>query len=602
MAGFSKKQARIGDLVKAPDLREDGGTVTIFSLFLVIVFAMVMGMAIDVMIAQYEQTRLQATADRAALAAADLDQSLGPREVVESYFETAGLREHLQDVQLPDEGSSTTRRVKVVTSNDVRTSFMHLLDVDVLPVAGVAEARDAFDSVEISLVLDISGSMRFATADGSPRIELLKPAASDFVERVLSQGNADKVTISLVPYAGQVNPGPRLFELLGGERVHTASSCLEMTKDDFDDLRLPSQSSLQVPHFMNWTIDRGFMDWGWCPSDATAILPLSSDADALKTAINAMRLHDGTGTTYAVKWGLALLDPSSRGTVATLRSEGIAGTHSDGRPRDYEDNVRKIVVLMTDGIITEQVRPRWTSGVLWTGDPAGGKEVSPVAEFVPGYSSSPNDARQAIAAVRKGLNDFTGAKTEREATLSTPLGYVQLHSTSKLNTVQRLIDHYAKFERDYEVTYDFARLDTLDPSDAMTVKTRERRPRTLSASQIQAAFELGYLNHWEINKTVELENQYNHNGSKAGSAFREHIANASYFVGAFKALCREAKDKEIEVFTIAFEAPRDAQNQMRSCATNEADYYYEVNSSDGGSLANAFNDIAASISELRLIQ
>ena len=589
-------------------LSDDEGTVTVFTLFLAIMFAMIMGMAIDVTIAQYEQARLQATADRAALAAADIDQSIGARDVVDSYFETAGLLDKLDDVELP-EGSNgpSMRRVRVKTSSDVPTAFMHLLDVDFLKVAGYAEARDAFSSIEVSLVLDVSGSMRYE-AGGTPRITLLKDAAGDFVKRVLAEDNTDKVSISLVPYAGQVNVGPELFALLGGQRLHNGgaagSSCLEITADDFDDLKIPSSSTVQVPHFMYWTIDWDFMQWGWCPDDTTAILPISNDAAGLEAKIDGMHLHDGTGTAFAVKWGLALLDPSSRDTITDLRALGVTGPISEGRPAEYDDDVRKILVLMTDGKITDQWRPLWTTGVLWTGKPGAGKEVSPVTEFVPGQSASPDDPLFAIAAIRQALDEYTGDASASEPVLSSAYGNFKLHKTSKFNTVARLRDHFDDLEDDFDVTWNFDQLPgpgyAPDPDKDVMVVLDDGDE--LSAADIQEELGMGYLNHWDLNSTVELNNQYNHHGSQAGSAFRINVAASSYNVGRFKALCREAKEKGVEIFTIAFEAPRDAQNQMQFCASSDDDHYYEVNESDGGSLANAFNEIAASISELRLTQ
>ena len=589
---------------------DEEGTVTVFSLFLAMVFAMVMGMAIDVTIAQYEQARLQATADRAALAAADIDQSIAPLEVVESYFETAGLLEHLDGIELPaGSNGPSQRRIKVKTSHDVPTAFMHLLNMDYLKVSGDAEARDAFSSVEVSLVLDISGSMRFE-AGGTPRIDLLKPAAVDFVKRVLGEDNTEKVTISLVPYAGQVNPGARLFQLMGGTRDHSFSSCLEITSSDFAHIKLPSSSTEQVPHFMNWTVAWDFMDWGWCPMDGTSILPLSNDADGLEAAIKGMRLHDGTGTAYAMKWGLALLDPDSRDTITTLREEGIASPISENRPADYEDDVRKIVVLMTDGKITEQVRPIYTTGVLWADDESSSKRVDPVAELVQGASVSATDSLSALANLHKALADYTGPQGESDIVIDSPLGSLLIHSDSEHNTIKKLRDHFEDFEDEYDVTWNYDRiLNPLEGEKAMTAEDDDGDE--LTAAKILDELKFGYINHADLNIDsdgeadgdvgVEMNNQKNHRDKGATNDFRTQMTNAGTNVNRFETLCTNGKNAGVEIFTIAFMAPGDAQTQMKGCASDEDTHYFEVNEG-GKSLAKVFNEIAASISELRLTQ
>ncbi|MEO1312395.1 MAG: VWA domain-containing protein, partial [Pseudomonadota bacterium] len=97
------------------------------------------------------------------------------------------------------------------------------------------------------------------------------------------------------------------------------------------------------------------MEWGWCPSNATDITLMSNNITELNDAIEALRtnLHDGTGTNNAMKWGLALLDPTANGTLRSMVSADFAD-----RPAAYGDQeTLKFIILMTDGQITEQVRP-----------------------------------------------------------------------------------------------------------------------------------------------------------------------------------------------------------------------------------------------------
>ena len=71
-----------------------------------------------------------------------------------------------------------------------------------------------------------------------------------------------------------------------------------------------------------------------------------------------MRMHDGTGTQYGMKYGLALLDPANRDEVSHLIANGLVDARFEGRPIDWHDpETEKYIVLMTDGQTTDQFRP-----------------------------------------------------------------------------------------------------------------------------------------------------------------------------------------------------------------------------------------------------
>jgi len=371
--------------------RSEDGSITIFACFMVLCMLMICGISVDVMRHEMDRSRLQATADRAVLAATALNQRLAPEDVVADYFTKSGIRDFMSNVEV-SEGLSF-RTVTVGASTTMTTQFMDYLGVETLNVPALATAEDRVPNVEISLVLDISGSMRF-----SNRMNDLRPAAADFLDIVLDDANAQKTSVTLVPYAGQTNPGPFMFDRLNGERYPAmamdeadggipehlshgelpqdaiggvgsdqntryvypnVSSCLDIGTGGFSSAELPSGMLYpQTPHFMNWDIAGDVMDWGWCPQDQTSIQYLSNDRADLKNLINNMRMHDGTGTHYAMKWAVSMLDPSSQDDVTALANAGLAAPEFIGRPASYGDSTtQKYIILMTDGQITEQVRP-----------------------------------------------------------------------------------------------------------------------------------------------------------------------------------------------------------------------------------------------------
>jgi len=372
--------------------RDEDGALLLFGLFLLFLMLVVGGFSIDVMRYERERTHLQATADRAVLAAAALTQTGNPAEVVLDYFTKAGLEDQYRAPTV-EEGLNF-RTVRVNTEMSVPTMFMRAVGVNSLNAPAMAAANELVPNVEVSLVLDISGSMRFTDSDGMMQIARLRPAANNFINRLLAGDRAQTTTISIVPYAGHVNPGAEVFEMLGGQeefvtfqttvngvmtsitqrRDHPRSHCLELQASDFASSSIPQFGTYQqTPHFMYWAIHTGTMDWGWCPleGDASAgqasqaIQYFSSNANYLTGVINRMRLHDGTGTHYGMLWGLWLLDPSNRWMTEELVNRNIVHEDFANRPAEYDDpETVKAIVLMTDGAITEQVRPRFPDRTL----------------------------------------------------------------------------------------------------------------------------------------------------------------------------------------------------------------------------------------------
>ncbi|MBT56016.1 MAG: hypothetical protein CMF72_21790 [Mameliella sp.] len=139
--------------------------------------------------------------------------------------------------------------------------------------------------------------------------------------------------------------------------INMPGSCIEIYNAEFDTTEMP-QSDDYVPHFMFWPIETSVMDWGWCPGEDTAIQYYSDDKDSLIQFIGDMRMHDGTGTQYGMKYGLALLDPNNRDEVSHLIANGLVASRFEGRPIDWHDpETEKYIVLMTDGQTTDQFRP-----------------------------------------------------------------------------------------------------------------------------------------------------------------------------------------------------------------------------------------------------
>jgi hypothetical protein len=68
--------------------------------------------------------------------------------------------------------------------------------------------------------------------------------------------------------------------------------------------------------------------------------------------------------------------------------------------------------------------------------------------------------------------------------------------------------------------------------------------------------------------------------------------------GQLQAACTAAKDDNVIIYGIAFEAPTNGQAQIRACSTSAAHYFV----ANGSEISTAFTAIANNISQLRLTQ
>lgn len=129
---------------------------------------------------------LQSAIDTGVLAAASLSQTGDPEDVVRSYIEAAiaehnGTIENLVVTVTPNVALNA-RDVHAQADITISTLLLGVIGINYLDMSREAEATEQIQNLEISLVLDISGSM-----SGS-KIEALREAAADFIDVVLIGG------------------------------------------------------------------------------------------------------------------------------------------------------------------------------------------------------------------------------------------------------------------------------------------------------------------------------------------------------------------------------------------------------------------------------
>lgn len=291
-------------------------------------------------------TELQAALDSGVLAAASLTQNRSAEDVVRAYVEAAlGDQAGMIDA-LALEVTATTglnsREVTARASLAVPTTLLGVAGIDHLTVRREARAIEQVRDIEISLVLDISGSM------GGSKIAALRDAAEEFIEVVLAS-NGERTSVSIIPYNGGVRLPQHVNEQIINQnkrRDRERSGCPELGEDWPVSIALPDEG-------LDWLEWQGNeqLDWrssSFCPEEDEASVFLRQDRDTLLGLVRRLDAGGNTGLDVATAWGARALDPAWRGR--------LGGSFSD-RPASYDDeDTIKVLVVMTDGAATAQIR------------------------------------------------------------------------------------------------------------------------------------------------------------------------------------------------------------------------------------------------------
>lgn len=334
-------------------------------------FAM-MGGAVDLVHFATVRAEIQGALDTGVLAAASLTNNRDALDVINDYLRAnldPGLVDrNLLSVNVTSERSLNKATVIVTANYAIDTVFLGLFGVNNLPVSVSVGGEQSVRDVEISMVLDISTSMR------GNKLTNLKSAANEFIDTVLEEDVVDYTSINVVPFGGTVHLPSQFDTFVDPSEAADHKGCLELDHfnptsfafggDDYhylytdgsyeeDSSRTNNEKSgsgpydtkhQSVPHFWKWNSNNP-----WCPKQSTESTFLSNDKTALKALISAMELSDGTGMDIGSMIGLLGLDPAWKGA--------IGGSFSD-RPSDFNGDVLKVLVIMTDGEITQQYRPK----------------------------------------------------------------------------------------------------------------------------------------------------------------------------------------------------------------------------------------------------
>lgn len=553
-------------------LQREDGSMSIYSMMLLLPMLLVAGMSVDVMRHETTRARLQSALDRATLAATDLRQSLDEdrtaESVVRDYVETAGMADYLAEVTVQE--TLNSRSVEVSASMDIDTVFMRLAGVGNLAVNSSSTAEEARGEVEIVLVLDISESM---VAGGRTRLANLKIAAQNFVAQVLENDTEGRVSIAIVPFSNHVNLPEALaaqYNIIDRVTTTEGVNCVEFPPAAFQSVSLSTELPLRAASWVDvFTLPTTF--GGYVPPERAAPreigricpnipgnlvrLPGNSVAD-LQANIRGLVGQGTTSINDGMRWGLALLDPATRPVFDRLIAAGELSAALRGRPFDWDrPAAQKIIVVMTDGdhVGQDRLNPGYREGPSPIWRSAGGQ----YSILDPNRFSSDSRAERCRPFYVPHLNRWHVRPWNGNGGGAMAL----------INCAEP-----ADFDGEGEEWSD---------GNATRQDWREVWARLPMAWVVMQLYERSGIN--------DFWGQYD--------AFRSKTVDRE-MDAQLATMCDMAKANDVTVYGIAFEAPARGQQVIQNCASSLSHYFYTTTSE----IDTTFSSIASHIVDLRLVR
>lgn len=572
-SGTETKVRKGGRLRRLDDFRHaEDGSLLIFGLFCFVMMLLLAGVALDLMRFEERRTTLQNTIDRASLAAADLQQTLPPKEVVKDYFRKAGLKPPTDSQITVVQGAhAESRRVSISVSESMPTWFMSMVGVKTLSTPANSTAEEAVGEIEISLVLDISGSM------AGSRITNLRPAAKSFVDQIFDSTEAGKVSISIIPYSTQVALSNKLINYFNVTSEQSVSNCIEF------DPALGDYATTGIT-LGNGPLDRkyqrnGHFDpfykasppqlYNCSPNPKNQIMPLSTNRAALKTFIDNLQVGGNTSIDLGMKWGAALVDPSMRPIVTGMIGAGDLDDDVAGRPFNYDKSkALKVVILMTDGENTTEYKLRTATN--------GGPYQTGLSTVWRNRHYTQNTGTSDDFSV----NQYSLYDASRNQWFSVEAG--------------SWLDHpWGDGSRDVTTCGRWS-CSTNRVND--TGYSGSPRAAQMTWPEVWATMGISYLSDniiYPAYNSSTIRNQWRPS-SVSNPKVNTYVNSAKD--NQTRSLCDAAKAKDVRVYTIAFEAPTRGQQLLSQCASSTSSYY----NVEGLNIQDAFSGIVQSINKLRL--
>ena len=292
---------------------------------------LVASIAIDMSTLTSKKQRMQGKLDAATLAAAKAHyvDSLSKKDakaladsMMKEFTENGDLK--CAPVKL-DSGSATSK-----CRGFTQPIMSKLVGKDKLKYSISSSAvAGAGQKYEVSFVFDISSSM-------VKNVPALEKALNTFIsDELFKTGKKDDAVFSLIPYGGSVAFAPSFSGWLQPSERADFSGCFLPHATDSEREFEGDPIERSAPNFYNK--NNGNPN---CPDQSMAAqFFLEESTSEAVSLVNNIKLSQGTASNEALMWGYRSLLPEMQGVL------------DDGSsfPRDFDDNHKKVLILMTDG-------------------------------------------------------------------------------------------------------------------------------------------------------------------------------------------------------------------------------------------------------------
>jgi Flp pilus assembly protein TadG len=356
-----------------------GGVAITFGLTIVMMLTLV-GAAVDISVWMQARKQTQEAIDSAALAGLrkyqdgnDVTAAVTTAQVNYTYNVTKRGGRVLSDniaFVLKDNNTSMTATGNVV----VAMPFLKLAGVASMPVlkmdmsehaiTKLAQGKNTGQSLEVSMMIDITGSMGESDNSGSTKIETVKKAAADAVDILVWDDQSTFTSkVAVVPFSEAVKfSSSSLVQDLRGPILSgnptTTPGYTTLNYTGYDRWGNPTPASANIS---NWCVtERTGFDkytdvsptvsplgrfYGNC-STGSAVLPLTSNKTTAKNLINSLQANGTTAGHMGTAWAWYMLSPNFNSVLGSTARPytDLTTLNAQGKPV-----LRKIAILMTDG-------------------------------------------------------------------------------------------------------------------------------------------------------------------------------------------------------------------------------------------------------------
>jgi Flp pilus assembly protein TadG len=385
MGATSKKSKIVSAFKKL--LSNESGNAAIVVGMAALPMVLILGSAVDFERASNLHTELQSSVDSAAIYAATLAEpdsailTQKSKPYFEANFKADGATEQPTYTAV-NNGDSVT----VTASVPSRNAFMALAGVPTTTVGARSVVNKSGINMEVSLLLDNSGSMGWTNPKtGNASITDLKTAANSFVDKVMPTVQGDYYTkISAIPYNVGVNIGSPAGAVTARGPILAGTSTTPGSQNfKFVSKQTGTTTSCNNDYGLNYGASGGFCynvatitncvtervgshlytDSG--PAIAplgrmyavgstnscsvTPYRPLSTSKTDLKATINAMSAGNNTVGQVGIAWGWYTLSPNFGMFAGESVPTSYANLASAIPPPTNPKKTKKVMILMTDG-------------------------------------------------------------------------------------------------------------------------------------------------------------------------------------------------------------------------------------------------------------